>query len=258
MLAQRSAAVVEFWSAQFAPYDNGLLAASAWLGRGLVAMFDPLWRPLGGLLIIPSGLAALAWWRSDRRPLVLLLWLPVGAALLASIIGWWPFGGTQHMAFAAPAMLLLAGDGMEILRVRLQRTRPLATRVGLALFLIPGLLLASWRIVVPRQRHAMREAIAFMQARAEPEDRLAVFDPATFQFYTGRDVRHVKPELIATARIWIITPTSSHGGLNPEVESLKIALAATRPALAAQVRDGAAAYLFGAVAPPRAAGAAAQ
>jgi hypothetical protein len=245
VFAQRSHSVVEFWTAQFPPRD-GLWPLTVWLVRALIALFDQLWRPLGGLLIPLALAAAVTWWRSDRRPLLGILCLPVLGSLLASAVGWWPFGGTQHMRFAAPAMLLLSGDGLELLRRALSRRRPLLAPLTMALVLGSGVALAAWRSAVPRQRHAMREAIAFMQARARPDDQLAVFDPASFAYYTGRDLRHVPLAIEPGKRVWVITPASSHGDLHPRVVAFVEQLAAQRrPRLAEQVRDGAAALLFG-------------
>ncbi|MDX2170906.1 MAG: hypothetical protein SF182_27810 [Deltaproteobacteria bacterium] len=245
VLAQRSGAVVEFWSAQFPPRD-GIAALLVWLLRAAVAMFDQLWRPLGGLLLAPAAFGALAWWRSDRRPLLAILTLPVLGSLAAAAVGWWPFGGTQHMRFAAPALLLLAGDGLGQLYGRLLSQQPRLARAGVAAVLVPGVLYAAWHVAAPHQRHAMREAIAFMQARAQPEDRLAVFDPASFAFYTGIDMRGAPLVLPSAVRVWVVTPTSSHGDLAPVVQAFIEQLAAQRPRQQEQVRGGAAAYLFGA------------
>ena len=38
--------------------------------------------------------------------------LPIALSLVASFLGRWPFGGNQHMVFAAPAVLLLAAEGI--------------------------------------------------------------------------------------------------------------------------------------------------
>jgi hypothetical protein len=108
-----------------------------------------------------------------------------------------------------------------------------------------GVIRAAWRVAVPPPRHAMREAIAFMQARAEPDDQLAVFEPATFAFYTGRDLRTVPLEFTPARRVWVLTPASVRGDLHPDVRALIAQLAEQRPRLAEHVHDGAAALLFG-------------
>jgi hypothetical protein len=243
--AQRSDTVVGFWSRAFPPFDGGVVAVGIWLGRSMVGLFDYLWRPLGGLLLIPAALAASPY-HAQRRPLLALLWLPVALALLASALRWWPFGGNQHMAFAAPAVLLLAADGLVLGGRRLAvGQRALALLAG-TVVLAPALACALYHLAVPRQRHELRPVIASVQAQRRDGDQLAVFDPATFEFYTGIDVRTAPPpDLAAAARVWVITPRSSHGALDPDVARVVDHLLATRPRLATFETHGAAAYLFG-------------
>ena len=247
--AQRSSAVLQFWTGAF-PDTAGALAATVWLGRALVALFDYFWQPFGGVLLLLALLAAAAVWRSDRRPLLAILWLPVGLALAASPLHWWPFGGNQHMVFAAPAVLLLVGEGIEIARHRLEPRHPRLTRCALAVLLAPGLLGALHHLVVPQQRHEMRPVIAFMQARLDPGDQLAVFDPATFEFYTGRDLRGALPAFDAGRRVWVITPRGMDGSLHPDVRAFVDSLSRARPRVTMLEVHGAAAYLFGTAVDP--------
>lgn len=245
VLAQRSGEVVRFWAHVFPPLDAGGLALARWLGRSLLGLFDWLWRPLGALLLLPVALAAPPYHR-QRAPLLTLLWAPVGLALLASAPGWWPFGGNQHAAFAAPAVLLLAGDGLVLAcRALAARRRRLAIAAAL-LILVPGVGSALRHLATPRRRHELRPAIAFAQAQRQPGDQWAVFDPATFAYYTGVDVRGTVPDVAGGARVWVITPTSSRGAFHPDVARVIGDLLATRPRLAAFEAHGAAAYLFGA------------
>lgn len=243
--AQRSGAVVHFWSRAF-PDVSGPLPSVIWLGRSLLALFDYFWQPFGGLLLLSAGLAVAACWRTERQPLLRLLCLPVGLALLAAALHWWPFGGNQHMAFAAPAVLVFAADGIELARRRLVVRLPRVAWAGLALLLAPGLLGAFYHLIVPRQRHELRPVIAYVQQRSTPGDQLAVFDPATFKFYTGRDLRSAPRQLSSAERVWVVTPRSKNGVLHPDVQDFVDRLARTRPRLSALETYGAAAYLFGA------------
>jgi hypothetical protein len=253
VLAQRGGEVVRFWADAFPPIDGGGPALASWLVRALVGLFDVQWRPLGGLLLLPVALVLPVYGRR-RRLLLTLLWLPVGLALAASALRWWPFGGNQHAAFAAPAVLLLAGDGLVVAGRRLAaRRRSLAVAAALVL-LAPGLFKTLRHVAAPRRRHELRPVIAAAQAAQRPDDRWAVFDPATFAFYTGIDTRGVPPDLDAPARLWVVTPTSSRGALHPEVARVVEALRAARPRLAAYAAPGAAAYLFGPRAPAPPAG----
>lgn len=251
--AQRGAAVVQFWSHAF-PDVSGPLPSVVWLARSLVALFDYFWQPFGGLLLVSAALAVAACRRTARRPLLRLLWLPVGLALLAAALHWWPFGGNQHMAFAAPAVLVFAADGVELVRRRLIGRQPRLAWAALALLLAPGLFGALYHLIVPRQRHELRAVIAYVQQQSAPGDQLAVFDAATFKFYTGRDVRSAPLQFSSAVRVWVITPRSKHGVLHPDVRDFVGRLERARPRLGAMETYGAAAYLFGAapdgVSPP--------
>jgi hypothetical protein len=243
--AQRGGPVVQFWSRAF-PAVAGPLPFVIWLGRSLIALFDYFWQPFGGLLLVSAALAIAACRRTERRPLLRLLWLPVGLALLAAALHWWPFGGNQHMVFAAPAVLVFAADGIELARRRLAGRRPRLAWAALALLLAPGLLGALYHLIVPRQRHELRPVIAYVEQQSRPGDQLAVFDPATFKFYTGRDMRSAPLPLASPERVWVITPRAKNGDLHPEVRSVVDRLGRTRPRLRAMETYGAAAYLFGA------------
>ena len=146
-----------------------MVAVGVWLGRSLVGLFDYLWRPLGGLLLVPAALAV-GPYHAQRRPLLALLWLPVALALLASALRWWPFGGNQHMAFAAPAVLLLAGDGLVLAGRRLAVRQRAPALVAAAVVLAPALALALFHLAVPRQRHELRPVIASVQAQRRDGD----------------------------------------------------------------------------------------
>lgn len=246
--SQRSGVVVQYWGDAF-PDNGDALRLAAWLARSLIGIFDYTWRPLGGLLLIPSALAVAAYARTEQRTLLLLLWGPVALALLAALFRWWPFGGNQHMVFAAPAVLVAAGDGIEIARQRLAGRHPLAAAAALTLLLAPGVADALYHLAVPRQRHDVRGAIAFMQQRVAPGDELAVFDPATFQFYTGRDLRGASLSFAAPARVWLITPCSRRGELHADVQRLVDRLLRERSRLAVADLPGATAQLFGPASP---------
>jgi hypothetical protein len=242
--AQRSETVVRFWGRAFPDLD-GPVSFALWLARAVIGLFDHFWQPLGGVLLVLACLAASVYWHSDRRALFAMLWLPVGGALIASMLRWWPFGGNQHMVFALPAVFLLAGDGMEIVRRRLAGRHPRLAACVLALLLAPGVIGAGFHLVVPRRRHEVRPAIAFMQQRSEPTDQVAVFDQATFAYYTGRDLRGAPLEFSPAARVWVITPRSTDGSLQPDVRTLVERLHAERPQLLRFEAYGAAAYCYG-------------
>lgn len=104
-----------YWAANFPPLGRPL-ELIVWLidahtGRMLA-------HPFGGergassltTYLVVVGLVRLARWR--ERSLLVLLLAPFGLALMASILGRYPYGGSARtMLFVAPAICLLAGLG---------------------------------------------------------------------------------------------------------------------------------------------------
>ena len=242
--AQLSEEMLGFWAKSF-PDTSSLAALVYWLGRSHLGLFNYFWRPFGGVLIPLALLGGVRWWRTDRRPELLCLWLPVLMALAASFLHRWPFGGNQQMVFAAPAALLLAAEGIESLRRRLTRWHALAGWTVVVCLLLPGLADAAYRISTPRLRHEVRPVIEFVQRHLQPADQFLVFIPAEFEFYTGRDFRNTSVEPDPSARVWVIVGGSRSKGLPLPAQALLDRLVRRRPELQAIEEYGAAAYLFG-------------
>jgi hypothetical protein len=240
---QRSGIVLAFW-ANALPDTSGALALLAWLARTHLGLFDHFWQPFGGAVLLLAAGGATALWRAGQRPFLALLWLPVMLALAASAAHLWPFGGNQHMCFAAPAIFLLTAEGAEAVRARLEGWRPRAGAVLIAALLSPGIIGASYHLIVPRYRHELRPIIAFVQERAQASDALIVFDPATFAYYAGRDPRMTEASPAPSARVWVITPQSRRGRLHPDVQRTLEDLRRRRPQLDTRTAAGAAGYLF--------------
>jgi len=239
--AQLSGALLSFWTRSF-PDTSSTSALIYWLGRSLLGLFNYFWQPLGVALILLAVVGSVSAARNGRGVEVLVLVTPVLLALVASFLHRWPFGGNQHMTFAGPAVLVLVGEGMEHVRVRLTGWQSWAGATCVALLLIPGLANATYHLVVPRWRHEVRPVIAFVQQHQQPGDQLLVLCPAEFEFYTGQRWRDAPVEPTPTARVWFIA-TRAEGRTFPSQDLLD-RLAARRVRLLAIDEPGAAAYLF--------------
>jgi hypothetical protein len=205
-------------------------------------LFNYFWQPLGAALIALAVLGGSSVWRHARRVELGVLTVPVLLALIASFLHRWPFGGNQHMVFAGPAVLVLVGEGMESMRGRLTQWRWWAGWATVTLLLAPGIGGAMYHVVVPRQRHEVRQVIEFVQQHRAPEDQLLVLCPAEFEFYTGREQRSAPAEPNPSARVWFIA-THAGGGPFPRQDLLD-RLSTRRERLLASEEFGAAAYLF--------------
>jgi hypothetical protein len=183
-------------------------------------------------------------WRSGRRAELALLTLPVMFSLVAAALQRWPFGGNQHMVFAAPAVLLLAGGGIEALRERLEGWHRGAGALAVTLFFVTGLVPAAYHLVVARERHEARPVIQFLMEHRRAEDQLLVFCPAEFEFYAGTAVRGSNRPPEPSRRVWFV---GTRSGEKPyPTQDLFNRLAETRPLLLSSEAYGAGSYLFGA------------
>jgi len=147
------------------------------------------------------------------------------------------------MVFAAPALALAVAEGIEVARRWLRRGRPWAPAAFLTLLLAPGVAASVYHIFDVRRRHEVRPVIDFLREHQVSGDQLLVFDPATFAFYTGLDMRGATVEPDPGARVWVIV---SGSGFKPlPVEDVLARLRARRPQLGVLRTYGAATYLFG-------------
>jgi len=237
--AQLSTALLDFWDGAF-PDTRSLPALAYWVGRALLGFFNYFWQPLGLVLIAFAAFGCVCWWRSGRRTELGLLGVPVILAFAASWVQRWPFGGNQHMVFAAPAVYLLVGEGIEEFWAR--TTGRLRAAV-LVLMFLPGMLTATYRIAVSRQRHEVRPVIEFVERHRESGDQLLVFCPAEAEFYTGRNFRAAPADPDPSARVWFVATRSGERPFPAQV--ILDGLDARRRRLQVIETFGAAAYLFG-------------
>jgi hypothetical protein len=242
--AQRSGRLASFWTAS-TPDASGPLALASWLGRAVVALFDYCWQPYGLALLVLGVAGGFLLVRTGRSATLLCLSLPAGVSLVASFLHFWPFGGNQHMVFAAPAVLLLSAEGLEALRLRLDAWRPRAGLLAvLAVFgyRVPN---AAWQVAAPRLRHEVRPAARFYEANARPGDAVLCFDDATYGFYLGRAPGLPAAEPASDQRVWVLTLRNAR---RPEtasgLETIQ-RLDGLRPRLLSREEFGAAATLWG-------------
>ncbi len=239
--AQLEEGVLNFWSDAFPPMTNPS-ALVVWLARASLGFFNYFWQPLGIAVAIFAAIGGVLFWRNGRRAELLILTLPVAVSLVAAALHRWPFGGNQHMVFAAPAVLLLTGTGIEVVRGRLESWRRRAGAVMVTLVLLPGLAPAAYHVGVPRERHEARPAIQFLMAERRPTDQVLVYCPAEFEFYTGTIPPAAQPP-DPSSRVWFIGTRSEDKPF--PAQAVLDRLFTTRPLLLSKEAYGAASYLFG-------------
>jgi hypothetical protein len=204
--AQRSAGLMEYWiRARSFPKTWDPISNFYWLIGVLIKLSGFFWHFPGLVLFFIAVVGAVSLWRTERKPELLFLLLPLMVALGANVAHLWPFGGNQHMAFAAPAVLLLIGEGTEILRLRLKRLHKGAGSVWIGAVLLPGVVSAGYGIVHPARNFEFRPVVEFVKHRLEPDDQLIACDPATVEFYMGRSLSARFDSLDPRARVWFIS-----------------------------------------------------
>src|SRR6185436_19428501 len=94
---------------------------------------------------------------------LMTLWAPIACAFVASCLRYWPFGGNQHMSFAAPAIMMSVAVGIGTIVPRLQRWRVRAPAIAAAVLFAPALIGCAYHLAIPRERHDMRAAIRYVE-----------------------------------------------------------------------------------------------
>lgn len=242
--AQRTATLLTFWSVGF-PDTQSLPRLLYWFVRTHLGLYHYLAQPARALGPVCVAAGVVYWWLHGRRFELVTLWTPIALALAASSVHYWPFGGNQHMSFAAPAVTITVAVGIDVLLPTLRRWHPRAPNAAAVLLLGPALLTCAYHLAVPRWRHEMRPVIQYAQQGRSADDQMVVLDPATYFFYTGIDVRRQALRIEPQQRVWIITPCSKRGGLAPDAQRIVDGFASGRPRLDQLEVHGAAAYLFG-------------
>lgn len=238
-LAQRSAALMDYWTSNGAfPNGSGLIGLALWMARSLLAFCAYFWRAPGWIILSIAIVGIVSFWRANLRGATMMLLAPILLAIAASFADLWPFGGSQHMAFAAPAMPLILGQGCETIRCWLSERRRWLGEAALAVLLAPVLINSSYRAISPKRNVDLRSVVEFLRQRRLPGDGVIVSDAATVDFYTGYDFRYDSPPITPSARVWFISiPGNKPRGLDDILNG--------RPLLARAESGGAAACLFG-------------
>jgi hypothetical protein len=240
--AQRTHTVVTVWNKAF-PDLTSPIASLYWFGRSTLGFFNYLWQPFGILLLCLSVLGGMTLWQTRRKAAIAFLGFPVLLAVMAALFRHWPFGGNQHMVFAAPAGLLLTAEGLEVLRRRVLHWHPFAAWLLVGSLLIPGIADAWYRIWSPRLRHEVRPVVEFVQEHLESGDQVVAFDRAVVEFYAGRDLPVVDRMPDPSTRVWFIFSGSAK---EPSpIHDLVKRMEAGRPRLRTKEAHSAAAILFG-------------
>ncbi|MFO0952994.1 MAG: glycosyltransferase family 39 protein [Isosphaeraceae bacterium] len=195
------------WLAMMVGFARPQLGETPWLLTIWHEGFPPLSQPwrlpwwlvethTGGLVAYPyggrtltglptallAGAGAFALWRSPRRRwLALLLLSPLPLAVLAAALRRYPYGtSTRLMLYMAPAVCMLAGQGMAVVLQKFGTLRRGPVAVAGLLALIPVVCTVCDVCMPYRKRDDLeyRRFVANLASKTAPGDRWVVFDGA--------------------------------------------------------------------------------
>ncbi len=204
--AQRCPEMESCWTAMFPDWRRPWLVP-VWAARATLGVLNYCCQPAGVALAVPAVAGAWHLLRRGEGAFLALLAAPPGLALVASLIGAYPYGGARVLFYAAPAALLLTGAGLAPLAAWLDGHLRWG-RWALALALLCPPVNAGLRLAAPWKRAETPRAAAHVLAyRREGE---AVLCNCWECFYHFRGVvpearsLHDDGATAVPARAWVV------------------------------------------------------
>jgi uncharacterized membrane protein len=155
------------WASTFPPSVFSL-SAIRWTGSHIMELLVYAFgsrAPLMGMFAVLAGCVSLL----IARPVHLaLLIAPMGLALVAALLGRYPFQD-RLVLFALPLLALLAGGGAEYVR-RSTRDSRVITVLFIGLLLFSPAFAASSHLIRPQFIEESRPVIAYVQRHTQPDD----------------------------------------------------------------------------------------
>jgi hypothetical protein len=203
--AQRCAEMDSCWVKLFPDYSRPW-SLPLWIvdSTGGVAHYAA--NPNGEYLAVLGLIGVLMLWRQGQFSRLVLLLVPIGLALLASLLGAYPYGSARVLVYAGPAVLLLVALGFSTVADRLwNRSRPAVAL--LSLFVLLPVANTANRLVQPWQRAEVDEAAEFVLRSHDAGDQVVCNGwegeyyfrrpPTTVQFVRAGDPAVERP-------VWLV------------------------------------------------------
>ena len=149
-----------------------------WIGLREAWIYSWYLVPAFLLLAVVAGLAPA--WRANRYAIAFVAIL-LGGLLVAGAVRLWPFVGQRTVAFVVPVVCLVAGVGLERIRVAL-RSRAVTALLLLAVVGIPAARAAKRSIVSPLEEEHIRPVVEYVKRHRTSTDALFVYNGAHYAF----------------------------------------------------------------------------
>ncbi len=149
-----------------------------WIGLREAWIYSWYLVPAFLLLALVAGLAPA--WRANRYGLAFVAIL-LGGLLVAGATRLWPFVGQRTVAFVIPVVCLLAGAGLERIRLAL-RSRAVTALMVFAVVGLPAARAAKRSIVSPLEEEHIRPVVEYVKQHRTSTDALFVYNGAHYAF----------------------------------------------------------------------------
>jgi hypothetical protein len=210
--AQQDGAMTGSWVGHFADWSHPA-GVPVWATVSTIEVLRYALMPLGQVLAAVAIVGAVRTARRDTALLTVLL-TPLGLALLAALLGKYPYGGARVCVFAAPALILLVAEGTPVCWGWLRQWSWVAT-VPLVVALALPVAHSAYRVVVPWPRADFREAVEYVESQFRAGDLIASDHWEVLYYTRGREGRVCQPNEIGErrpARVWVLTGTDAGVG----------------------------------------------
>jgi len=220
--AQRHEMMDACWTGQFPDWSRPW-STPAWM---VFSTFDVVRYCLGHTghalaLLAIAGAAIL--WRRGERPVVVMLTLPLGLALVASCLHAYPYGGARVEAYAAPALALLVAAAVPAVGTWLWARARLGV-VVLGLLLLEPAAMSMIRLVSPWPRAECDQAAEFVMRQHRPGEVVAGnhWEHIYYFRHLGPAFRSLESSPItdASGRIWVVVTGATRPEQRRVIDSL--------------------------------------
>ena len=207
--AQQTPALRNYWvELGHFPDWNRPLSLPGWLCSGVLGVFRYCLYPLGMVFVPFAAIGFASLWRGGQRDVAVFLAAPLGLALVAGLLGKYPFGGSRLYLFAAPGLALLTAVGIRRAWDFFAARGSLRARVGRAALVA----VVGWGIVEGAtfplfglSRIEVRPAVDFLKARPSGEPVIVTNHILAYYLRHEPDVYYLGDPAPASARrVWLV------------------------------------------------------
>jgi hypothetical protein len=208
--AQRDPTILGAWEGSFPDWSRPW-GVPGWAFLATLEIFRYCVEPAGAVLAAFAVPGTLLLARRGYATVVVLLLVPIAAALAASFLRAYPYCGARILVYAAPGLVLLCAEGVPPVLAWLQARSRLATAAALLVLLAPAGK-AGWNLVQPWARADCAGAAAYVLRHRQPDDRVTA-NHWEYEYYfrgLGEAYRPLSWDAVAAnSRVWLVLTDTS-------------------------------------------------